>query len=393
MKEKIRFKLFDGLKVYCKKEQCWKSVNAFSDHVGVGKKQQLFLAYLILNHKRRISAEELIEHFWAEKGDAPANSLKNMIYKTRKMLQVMFQNEDELLITRAGAYEWNPDYVIETDVSDFEESYKTIDYATPKGQEKAVKALSLYTGKILPGMSADWLDHYNTYYQALYIDISKAIASKFMEEERWDQIFNVCEQAYAVSPETEEFTTHVMRAYVANGMAKQAIRHYEDYSAMLLEQYNLLPSKQVEELHRLAEQMYREDGAEESIVQRLMEPSEEAGAFQCGMLVFQNIVQLELRHMQRYFTKTSIILLQTESLGEDQPFATDIRRLERILKNSLRVGDPFTKLNKGSYAVLLSGADEEDAKSVAERIERNFYNTYTRSRALLRFKIFVLSNA
>lgn len=182
-----------------------------------------------------------------------------------------------------------------------------------------------------------------------------------------------------------------MNAYIASNMVKQAIQHYEDYAKQLLEIFNLTPSDQVEKLHTLAEEMYEEDDVEEKIMQRLFVPSDEKGAFQCGMLAFQNFVQLELRHMQRHGNSTCIILLQAETLKKNQASTTDIRRLERVIKSSLRSGDPFTRLNKGSFALLLAGADEEDSKRIAERIEKDFYSTYTRTQAILNFKIYALS--
>lgn len=148
MKKKLSFKLFDGLKIYCEDEQCWKSICEFSEK-GIGKKQQMFLTYLLLNHKRRISSAELIERFWGEKGDAPENSLKNMLHKTRKLLQLIFPECKELIVTQVGAYEWSRGYEIETDVELFEEYYKNLDYLTEEGQIKALAALELYSGNIL----------------------------------------------------------------------------------------------------------------------------------------------------------------------------------------------------------------------------------------------------
>ena len=45
-----------------------------------GKKALSFLQYLIVNHRRNISAQELIHQFWEESGD-PANALKHMMFK------------------------------------------------------------------------------------------------------------------------------------------------------------------------------------------------------------------------------------------------------------------------------------------------------------------------
>ena len=54
----------------------------------LGKKALSFLQYLIVNHGRNISSEELMEQFWPEADSSnPANSLKNMMFKTRSLLK------------------------------------------------------------------------------------------------------------------------------------------------------------------------------------------------------------------------------------------------------------------------------------------------------------------
>lgn len=61
-----------------------------------GKKTLSVLQYLIVNHARNITAEELVDTFWTENESSdPANVLRNMIYKIRNLLKHMFPNEEE----------------------------------------------------------------------------------------------------------------------------------------------------------------------------------------------------------------------------------------------------------------------------------------------------------
>ncbi|MBQ5699429.1 MAG: winged helix-turn-helix domain-containing protein, partial [Lachnospiraceae bacterium] len=113
MKQKIYFKLFGGIRV-SGEEGIWRSMADCQDS-GIGKKQQAFLIYLILNRKDIILSETLKEKFWPCERKNPANSLKNMIHKTRALLNVIVPESDELLLTRSGGYEWNPDIDIECD--------------------------------------------------------------------------------------------------------------------------------------------------------------------------------------------------------------------------------------------------------------------------------------
>ena len=61
-----------------------------------GRKALSFLQYLIVNHSRAVSMEELIGLFWADVSSAPANALKNMVYKSRNLLKTMLPDQGEL---------------------------------------------------------------------------------------------------------------------------------------------------------------------------------------------------------------------------------------------------------------------------------------------------------
>lgn len=87
-----------------------------------GKKSLSFLQYLIVNHARHISSEELIERFWAEdESSAPGNALRNMLFKVRSFLKNMFPEQEELFMTFPGFYAWAPDICVELDTELFEE--------------------------------------------------------------------------------------------------------------------------------------------------------------------------------------------------------------------------------------------------------------------------------
>ena len=76
-----RFRLCDihlEMPVLCKKISGQAAGSVIPEKLG--KKALSFLQYLIVNHGRNISAEELIEQFWPETDSSnPANSLKNNI--------------------------------------------------------------------------------------------------------------------------------------------------------------------------------------------------------------------------------------------------------------------------------------------------------------------------
>ena len=385
----LNIKLFGGLQVL-NEDQNWVPADKIMNKP-IGKKQMEFLTYLIINNTRKITSAELIEHFWPDSGKDPANSLKNMMHKTRILLQTVFPEAGELILTQSGGYEWNHNVKMNLDVEHFEFLY----HETKKGDtytlDEKMHAAELYGGDILPGNSAEWIEHLNIYYRTIYIDVCRELTQSLLETERWEDVIRICKQAYILEPEIEEFTFCYMQAMVSAGMPGQAIRHYEDYKAMLWEEFNLVPSSLVEQAYTLASYAVKNtEDAEEKIVQQMTSPIEQFEAFRCDMLVFQNIVQLELRHMARSQHSSTLVVLSTRT-REGDVSATDIRRVERIIAQKLRAGDPFTRLNMGSFALLLSGATAENSEMVMERLQRAFSTAYPRSKAYLQYRIYPMN--
>ena len=75
------------------------------------------------------------------------------------------------------------------------------------------------------------------------------------------------------------------------------------------------------------------------------------------------------------------------SLVQKSTPTTDARRLERVLLEGLRAGDPVARLDAGSYILMLTGASEGNARMVMERIERTFHKVYSHSRACISFRV------
>ena len=173
----LRFKLLGDFQFCEGKEGQWKSLGNLTVK-GVGKKQVAFLTYLLLNHRRKISSEELIENFWPEDDSKdPVNVLKNTLHKTRVLLKAMFPECGELIVTQRGGYIWSDSVTLELDVDEIEQLYRKAKQTL--NSERIVlekKAFELYGGDILPGNPQNWLDHINTYYRNLYIDLCKSLA-------------------------------------------------------------------------------------------------------------------------------------------------------------------------------------------------------------------------
>lgn len=200
-----------------------------------GRKVLSFLQYLIVNHTRNISLEELIEQFWPEAdSNDPGNALKNMIFRTRSYLKKMFPEHKELIQKRPGCYMWNPDVKVEVDTERFEQSYLESRKAEGEDREQLLfQTVSLYKGDFLAGNDSDWTDPLRHYYQTLYLDACKEVLSALQEQERWTEMIRICEQAYEVDFSMDSFVVYHMQALIALGQPEKAVERYQMFRRML----------------------------------------------------------------------------------------------------------------------------------------------------------------
>lgn len=352
----------------------------------VGKKALSFLQYLVVNHARNISSEELIEQFWSKKGSSdPANALKSMLFKIRNLLKNIFPNQENLILTLQGCYAWNPSVEVRLDTEEFERMCLEVRKQSGENyMEMLLCAVSLYKGDFLSGNDSDWAFSMRRYYQTLYLDICKMVLPLLQERGRWTEMIGICEQAAAVDFGTDTFVVYQMQALISMGQPERAAEVYHTFREMLWEEFEIEPAEQVEQIHMLAVSMCQNNMDNLDILKLVAEGETENRAFFCTFSVFQSIVALERRHLCRSGLHSALVIV---SLGNKVTPTTDARRLERVLLEGLRTADPVARLDASSYILMLSGASVENAEAVMERIDRAFHKAYTHSKACISFRI------
>lgn len=355
-----------------------------------GRKVLSFLQYLIVNHECCIPSEELIGKFWEENSADPAGALRYMLFKVRGLLKTMFPEQEDLLLTLPGCYVWNPKVRLNLDTERFEAA--CLEARKKKGKEHVkllLLAVSLYKGDFLCANDSEWAMILRQYYRALYLDMCREILPLLAKEERWIEVLNICEHAYSVDFTVEDFIIYQMRALMALGQPEQAVKKYEAFRDKMLREFEMSPGSRVERLYALAAGLCQKSMESAEIFELVCEGNMDQRAFFCTFEIFQSIVALERRHLARTKQTSALAIV---SLGRGEVPIADVRRLERILLKSLRTGDPMARLETGSYILMLTGADMENARLVMNRIDRAFHTAYRRSHADITYHIAVLSS-
>lgn len=299
----------------------------------------------------------------------------------------MFPEEENMIVTRRGNYGWNPALKIELDSEEFEQACKEARRQPEKSAELISRVLPMYKGDFLAGNNSDWVIPMRRYYQTLYLDACREALPLLQNQERWTEIIELCEQAQSVDFAAEDFVICQMQALISMGLSVKAMEQYTQFRERLWEEFQITPSEEMEQIYALASGMCRGNQGKDDILKMVTEEDNDGRAFFCTFRTFQKIVALERRHLARTQGTSTLMIV---GLGNQVIPGTDAKRLERVLMDSLRAGDPVAKLDVSSYVLMLTGSTPADARNVAARIDRTFRKTYSHSRACLSFQIALL---
>ncbi|MBC5732806.1 BTAD domain-containing putative transcriptional regulator [Lawsonibacter hominis] len=375
--------------------------NVLTDEINRSQKLWNVLCYLIAHRERTVPQSEFIELFWPEENSAnPTNALKTLLYRVRSLLEPLFGEGLEPILSQRGAYAWNPAIACEMDVDRFELLCRRAqDTALPAQKRMALyeEAAEMYRGDYLPKLANQmWVVPISAHYHALYLEAVKEYADLLEHAEKFEAMAELCTRASQLDPLDESLHTLIVRALLRQGKDSAALSHYEKATDLLYRNLGVRPSEELRALYR--EIMDVEERLEtnlEVIQANLREAAQRPGAFVCEYGFFKEAYRLEARRSARSGACVHIALI-TVSLpdGGVPPLGvlnTTMDQLLEVLVHNLRRGDVVSKYSGAQYVVMLPAANFEDSTMVVERIVNAFYRQHRRNFLKITYRIRELS--
>lgn len=213
------------------------------------------LIYIILYRDTDLSNKDIAQAIWqGEDIDNPVGALKNLVYRLRKRLNE-FLGENDYIITKKGAYAWNPEIDVELDVEIFE---GLIDEGKKEPiVEKAIeiyeKAVRLYQGEFMAKiMDLQWVTTRSTYYSSMYLLTVKALAELYIQKKEYEHLEKLCNEALRYESADEQLFCYQIEARMRSGKTALALETYEKAREIIEEKLGLrktaILSKVYEEL-------------------------------------------------------------------------------------------------------------------------------------------------
>ena len=365
-----------------------------SDQDNRSRKVWMLIAYLIYHRRRVVPQEELIELLWTEdqQGNNPVGALKAMVHRARNTLDALWPSAGmELILHQASGYTWSKTIPCDVDIDRFEALCKAADDGL-EGPECAVSALRLYRGSFLPHMSSEtWVIPIAAYYHNFYIRHLLAVLPMMMQQAQYNDVANLCRDAIAVEPFHEEIHCFFMRALLAMGDRKGAVRIYQKLRESLFSNFCILPAEETRALYYEATKTINDHAIAPEVLQQQLKEEYHEGALICEYDFFRVLYHSMERSMARSGIASHIAMLSVTGkngiqLSQKQQ-ETAVNRLEEQIRTSLRRGDTAARCSVSQFVIMLPSANYENSCMVCNRVIRAFFRKYPRAEVDIQFTV------
>lgn len=349
---------------------------------GSSRKKIALLQYLILNKDKTSGVRELFETLWPEDNNTnPENALKTLMSRLRRNLEECEMGD--AIITKGGAYIWNPELDCTIDIYEIERLSEELSKARNLNEDvqaKFERIITLYVGDLLGDNSRDpWVVSKSVYYHNLYLKCIYSYVSLLTAKRRFTDIVRVCRMALEIDALDSKLNLELMTALLKLGRSREAMAQYELTTDV---HYNHLGVSPPEEILLFYKHLIQEEGTSEQeindILDELAEIPSENGALVCDYSIFRDIYHLYMRNLRRLGITMFVVLIAINR-QENQPIDSLLMdkvmtQLQDTLKTSLRKGDTISRYSSSQFVLLLPSVDYDTGRLVLERVKRSFYD-------------------
>lgn len=356
------------------------------------------LQYLVYHRGKSFSKESLMDLIYEEEEtENPANALKIIVYRLRKLLSAIGLPEADYIENSDGKYRWNTKIPCETDTAIFDEAYKTACMPSTSKEislEYYLKTISAYKGDFLGHNSSEkWVMPIRVYYQGTYINAFKKSFEILKENQDYGLMYNIANQGTTIYPYDEEILYIKIFALHALGKTKEAIHEYTLAVDLILDEFGVAPS--IELVKLFSEISAATQSLTESVndvKKHLNDIENDEGAYYCNFQNFSDTYRFLTRGLERSGLSAFLMLCsikdkQGKLLEDDELLKEASRQLKNATKDALRKGDLYTRYSASQYLYLLVGINQENCRLVFERVENNFRKSIKNKPITINYKV------
>ncbi|WP_066644414.1 AfsR/SARP family transcriptional regulator [Christensenella timonensis] len=349
----------------------------------------MLFQYLLCNRNRMVPQDELIHVLLSdEECESPVGTLKNLVYRLRKLLQSCGV-ERECIGYQRGAYGFTGDMPLVIDQEVFAGIVGEIaEGGMDAGDtfEKCLQAVEIYQTGFLPkAMGEPWVMGFAVHLQEQYCDCFRKAYRIAAQTGKYDRLAPKLGEAVAIYPYEEDLTLMYIKCLYEMNRVKEALEAYEAATARLFDDLGIGPSENMKEMFGHISGSRKEANLSiDEVRSEIRETEYENGAFYCNLEVFESLYRFVVRHMERSGQSVFLMLCTITDLSGTKPASGEktkkiMEDVQKSIKASLRRGDAYTRYSPSQFLVMLMEIKQENCNIVADRLRYNFYKASKRN--------------
>ncbi len=366
------------------------------------KKKLALLEYLILNKNKPVSVSNIVDVLWNDEEDVDLeNTLKTLVSRVRKDLTD--SGLKNAIITKRGAYMWNPEYSEFIDLFVLEDLCNKVALETeltPEARVNFEQIIFIYSDDLLTNSILNaWISPKTFYYQSLYIKTIGHYINLLKSKNQLNDVIRVCKIALEIDQFDSNLNLELMSALLKIGKNKDALTQYQHVTNLHYTHLGVKPSNEILDFYKeLIKQECNSEANIEDIYQELKQESLGKGAFVCEYTIFKDIYNLHSRNLKRLGTRMFLVMISIKPMSSSRaisPLEMDkaMRVLLDLLVESLRSGDTISRYSPSQYASILADIDRDDvARRVLERLKTKFYSDPANSKYVFEYNFMALES-
>ena len=360
------------------------------------------LCMLLKAGTRGVERNDLIDFLQGEGGDRVKglNNLRQRIFLLRKIIDRSHFPKGKYIVCAENRYYFSQEYEWKSDTDDLDEQIEHLRKGGLSQEETwdiQWEYCRNYRGEFLPMLGGEaWAAQEAAYYQKWYFQCVSSLSQHLKEAGEYEKLLSLCTMASYIHP-YDEWQTVQIDCLMALNRYRDALKVYEEASDLFYEELGVDTLDQTVAKYRNREgQMYVLANAMTGIKDILVEEDREPGAYQCSYPSFLDMYRILARMQERTGIPITLMICTLADTQEERSFGPGTERgtekgppgqpesggkdrleermesFRKILADSIRSGDVYSRYSSRQYLVLLTDATQEQGQKIAARLERKW---------------------
>lgn len=387
MKEELQVQMFGGFAIrYGKK--------VISFNKAESSKSIRLLQMLLLSYPMGVPKSEIMDtlYGWRDKADAGSRNrnLNNLIYRLKKQLTSGGLPEQDYVESVGGICRFKTDLPMRLDILEFQKLVEMAQNGEKDKMDLLWRANELYNGELPSANLADlWFYRKSKYYKELYIWSVEELEKELQKSGDHNRRLQLYKRAAAIYP-FDGWQIRQMRCNLELYRYDEALNIYYETVELYTREMGMAPPKEMQECFetlKLIDENHKKGAGnvedfrnmdkafrqrKTRIQQALFEENPIEQAYYCTYPSFVDYCHLVVRAKERneFSAVLMFLTLSQNKSNKRVDIPEEMELLKETLKDSLRVGDAFTRYGSRHFILMLVKTDMKFCSGIFRRIEK-----------------------